>query len=67
METRLLIGGQFVAGDGESLPVLNPATGKPIVSVAEASTGQVDAAVVAAAKAFATWGRTTPMNAPACC
>jgi aminobutyraldehyde dehydrogenase len=62
METRLLIGGQFVAGDGESLPVLNPATGKPIVSVAEASTGQVDAAVVAAAKAFATWGRTTPME-----
>ncbi len=60
MDTQLLIGGKFVTGDGESLPVLNPATGKPIVSVAEASPGQVDAAVSAAAKAFDTWAWTTP-------
>lgn len=60
MDTQLLIGGKFVTGDGESLPVLNPATGKPIVSIAEASPGQIDAAVTAAAKAFDTWAWTTP-------
>ncbi len=60
MDTQLLIGGKFVTGDGESLPVLNPATGKPIVSIAEASPGQIDAAVSAAAKAFDTWAWTTP-------
>jgi aminobutyraldehyde dehydrogenase len=60
MDTQLLIGGRFVPGDGESLPVLNPATGKPIVSIAEASASQVDAAVAAAAKAFESWAWTTP-------
>jgi aminobutyraldehyde dehydrogenase len=60
MDTQLLIGGKFVTGDGESLPVLNPATGKPIVSIAEASPGQIDAAVSAASKAFDTWAWTTP-------
>lgn len=58
MEIAWLIGGQCVAADGDGLPVLNPATGEPVMSVCEASTGQVDVAVVAATKVFATWGPT---------
>ena len=60
MHTELLIGGQFVKGEGEPLAVLNPATGATLASVAEASPGQVDAAVKAAHKAFGSWSQTTP-------
>ena len=60
MDTQLVIGGRFVTGDGEALPVLNPATGAAIVSIAEATPAQVDAAVQAAHRAFERWSRTTP-------
>jgi aminobutyraldehyde dehydrogenase len=39
---------------------VNPATCETIVSVGEASTAQIDAAVGAAAAAFPAWARTTP-------
>ncbi|MCW5625027.1 MAG: aldehyde dehydrogenase family protein, partial [Burkholderiales bacterium] len=60
MHTELLIGGKFVKGEGEGIPVLNPATGAVLVTIPEASPGQIEAAVQAATKAFATWGLTTP-------
>jgi aminobutyraldehyde dehydrogenase len=60
MQTRMLIGGEFVAGEGATEDVLNPATGEAIVSIAEPSSAQIDAAVEAAAGAFPTWSRTTP-------
>ncbi len=60
MQTKLLIGGELVAGEGEALGVLDPATGDEVASVAEASDAQVDAAVSAADEAFETWSRTTP-------
>lgn len=48
MQNNLLINGKLVAGEGETVPVFNPATGEEILSIAEASATQVDAAVDAA-------------------
>src|SRR5690625_574921 len=60
MQTKLLINGEFVAGEGEALPVFNPATGQEIARVSEASPEQVRAATAAASRAFESWSRTTP-------
>jgi aminobutyraldehyde dehydrogenase len=62
MQTKLLIGGQLVAGEGKVEDVLNPATGKVLARVAEASRGQVDAACKAADGAFAGWAQTAPKD-----
>ncbi|MDH4569636.1 gamma-aminobutyraldehyde dehydrogenase [Pseudomonas sp. BN414] len=62
MQTKLLINGQFAAGEGESLDVLNPATGAVLVKIPEASEAQVDAAVRAADAAFEGWARTSPRD-----
>jgi aminobutyraldehyde dehydrogenase len=62
MQTRLLINGALVPGEGQAENVLDPATGKPIVQVAEANRAQVDAAVAAAEGAFDAWSRTTPKD-----
>ena len=59
MQTKLLIGGQLVAGEGAAEPVLNAATGGVIATVGAASTAQVDAAVAAAERAFESWARTS--------
>ena len=60
MNTKLLIDGKFVAGQGEKQEVLDPATGKVIASLGEASEEQIVAAVEAAARAFAAWSATVP-------
>jgi len=62
MQTKLLINGSLVPGEGQSENVLDPATGKPIAQVAEASGAQVEAAVAAAEGAFDAWSRTTPKD-----
>jgi aminobutyraldehyde dehydrogenase len=64
MQTKMLIGGAFVAGEGHIEDVLNPATGETIVALGEASKAQIDAAVAAAAAAFSAWSRTTPAARP---
>ena len=46
MQTKLLINGKLVAGEGKVEQVLNPATGKVFARVSEATRGQVDAAFV---------------------
>jgi len=56
----MLINGERVPGEGEALPVLDPASGERIALVNEASPEQVDAAVRAAEEAFQSYGRTTP-------
>ena len=66
MQHHLLINGELVAGEGETQPVYNPATGDVLLMLAEASPGQVDAAVNAAAAAFEHWGRTTPKTRADC-
>lgn len=60
MDTAMLIGSKFEAGTETEEQVLNPKTGETILNLPEASQSQVEAAVAAAGKAFATWSRTTP-------
>ncbi|MNF57498.1 Gamma-aminobutyraldehyde dehydrogenase [compost metagenome] len=62
MQSKLLINGQLVAGEGASLAVLNPALGAPLLHINEASAEQVDAAVRAADAAFAGWSQTAPKD-----
>ena len=49
IETNLLIGNSFEAGQDAAEQVFNPRTGEVIIDVPEASTAQVDRAVAAAA------------------
>lgn len=59
-EKRLWIGGEWVrAQAGKSLPAVNPANRLEIASICDAQSTDVDGAVAAAEKAFATWGRAT--------
>jgi len=60
MDTQMLIGAKFEAGLEAEENVLNPKTGKSILKLPEASQEQIDRAVAAAVKAFATWSRATP-------
>ena len=60
MDTEMLIGSKFEKGAEAGDPVLNPKTGEAILDLPEASEKQIEAAVAAAEKAFATWSRTTP-------
>lgn len=62
MQTHMFIGGQLVAGQGERQPVVNPATGAELVTIAEATAAQVTAAVQAADRAFSAWARTAPKD-----
>ena len=56
IETRLLIGGQWVEGArGQSLPVHNPYTAQPICQIAEATEEDVERAVAAAQAAAPGW------------
>ena len=62
MQTKLLINGQLVAGEGAAQAVLNPSLGTTLVEIAEASPAQVDAAVRAADAAFDSWSQTAPKD-----
>ncbi len=62
MQTKLLIDGVLVAGEGPVERILDPATGRSIAEVAEASAQQVNAAVAAADKAAAAWAQTVPKD-----
>jgi betaine-aldehyde dehydrogenase len=55
------INGKFVdAESGETLPVVNPATGVEYAKVALSGAADVDTAMRAADAAFESWGNTTP-------
>jgi aminobutyraldehyde dehydrogenase len=56
----MLIGSRFEDGKGAEEAILNPRTGGTIVTIPEATSEQVDAAVAAARAAFPSWSRTTP-------
>ncbi|GAB5449312.1 MAG: gamma-aminobutyraldehyde dehydrogenase [Gymnodinialimonas sp.] len=56
----MLIGGELVQGDGEALPILNPATGAEITTVPEASRAQIKAAVRSSEEAFESFRQTPP-------
>ena len=54
-ETRMLIGGELVIGEGPLLEVENPATEAVVATVGSASESQLDRAVAAADDARAEW------------
>lgn len=62
IQTKMLINGQFVDGQGAIEKIINPATAEVITQVAEASLAQIQQAISAAASAFTTWKKTTPRD-----
>ena len=58
METRLLIRGEQVAGEGTPLAVENPATEETVAELKGPSREQVDAAIAAAREAARGWAAT---------
>jgi aminobutyraldehyde dehydrogenase len=62
MDTKLLINGKFVTGKGAKEDVIDPATGKTLVAIAEASDEQIEGAVEAASRAFESWSATVPKD-----
>src|SRR5436190_2373875 len=60
-QRKNLVGGEWVdSASGETMEVLNPATGETIAEVPRASAEDVDRAVQAAKKALVEWRETTP-------
>jgi acyl-CoA reductase-like NAD-dependent aldehyde dehydrogenase len=57
METRLLIGGEQVTGEGKTLAVENPATEETVAELGTPSSEQLDAALAAASEAAPAWAR----------
>ncbi len=58
METRLLIRGEQVAGEGAPLAVENPATEETVAEVGAASPEQLDAAIAGARESARDWAAT---------
>jgi betaine-aldehyde dehydrogenase len=57
---RNFIDGESLASDGDTEPVLNPATGEEMALAANSTPADVDRAVAAARAAFETYSRSTP-------
>jgi betaine-aldehyde dehydrogenase len=57
---RNFIDGESLASDGETEPILNPATGEEMALAANSTPADVDRAVAAARSAFETYSRSTP-------
>lgn len=59
----LYIDGEFIAGEGRAHgPVTNPATGEVIAQLPHASRADLDRALAAADRAFATWRHSSPLE-----
>ncbi|MBY4897794.1 NAD-dependent succinate-semialdehyde dehydrogenase [Cupriavidus sp. AU9028] len=54
-DIKLLINGQWRDGNGTAIPVLNPATGGTLATVAHAGRADLDAAIAAAQDGFRLW------------
>ncbi len=62
-DTYLFIDGAWCAGSGgRTLPVLNPATGEQIATVARAEIADLDRALAAADKGFKAWRKVSPFE-----
>lgn len=58
---RMLIGGEWVdARSGETIPVVDPATGNTIAHLQRGAETDIDVAVSAARDALAVWGKVNP-------
>lgn len=62
LDTRMLIGGEAVAGNGSPLEVENPYTEETVASVGTADPEQLDAAFAAAREASREWARTPAVD-----
>jgi len=62
METRQLIDGELIAGEGERLAVENPFDETSLAELGTASVEQTDAAIAAAHEAKRTWGKTPALE-----
>ena len=60
MQTKLLINGEFVQGEGDALSVINPSSAAEIVKISQASPDQLKAAVESSEHAFKQWSLSTP-------
>ena len=60
MQTKMLINGALVEGQGVPIDIKNPATGEVICTIKSASSQQVDEAVASAEAAFGDYGRQSP-------
>ncbi|NOD93958.1 aldehyde dehydrogenase family protein [Ruegeria sp. HKCCD4884] len=60
MQTKMLINGAMVEGQGDALPVLDPSTGETVAHVPEATPEQIEAATCAAHEAFDAYRLVTP-------
>lgn len=59
----LYIDGEFIKGGGrKEQDVLNPATGQPIAKLPHATREDLDRALAAAARAFETWKKSSPLE-----
>jgi succinate-semialdehyde dehydrogenase/glutarate-semialdehyde dehydrogenase len=61
-DVSLFIDGAWSAGEGEALPVLNPATGEVIGSVAHATIPDLERALAAAERGFDHWRHASPFE-----
>jgi len=62
-DVLLFIDGQWTkAAGGGSIPVVNPATGEPIGTVAHADRSDLDRALEAADKGFRTWRKVSAFD-----
>src|ERR1700761_1820038 len=62
-DVLLFINGQWTkAAGGRSIPVVNPATGEPVGTVAHADKGDLDRALEAADKGFKTWRKVSAFD-----
>lgn len=60
VQTKQLINGEMVEGNGEAIAVIDPATGDEICAIPAATEAQVDAAAAASHEAFQSFGQSTP-------
>lgn len=61
-DVRLLIDGVWREGSEAPIPVLNPATGERIFDLASVGTDQLDEALAATARGFASWREVSPFD-----
>jgi len=62
-QQKMFVGGEFVdSTSGETMEVLNPATGEVIAEVPRGTAEDVERAVDAARKAWGDWQRKTPKD-----
>jgi succinate-semialdehyde dehydrogenase/glutarate-semialdehyde dehydrogenase len=58
----MLIDGDWTAGSGDPMPVIDPSSGDTIADLPTATTADLDRALEASAEGFETWRKTSPLQ-----